>query len=78
MVTLGKRGSHASKTAAAYVRERDMVGKLFGDRRALPGNARAVIPELSSVSLGTTPPHVDRICSKCQTEKPRKAPASKK
>lgn len=30
MVTLGKRGDlHARRQAAAYVRERDMVGKLF-------------------------------------------------
>ena len=32
MITLGKRGDlHARRQAAAYVRERDMVGKLFGD-----------------------------------------------
>jgi large subunit ribosomal protein L17 len=32
MVTLGKRGDlHARRQAAAYVRERDMVGKLFGE-----------------------------------------------
>ncbi len=32
MISLGKRGDlHARRQAAAYVRERDMVGKLFGD-----------------------------------------------
>ena len=32
MITLGKRGDlHARRQAAAYVRERDMVGKLFGE-----------------------------------------------
>ena len=32
MITLGKRGDlHARRQAAAYVREREMVGKLFGD-----------------------------------------------
>ena len=32
MITLGKRGDlHARRQAAAYVRERDMVGKRFGD-----------------------------------------------
>ena len=32
MITLGKRGDlHARRRAAAYVREREMVGKLFGE-----------------------------------------------
>ena len=32
MITLGKRGDlHARRQAASYVREREMVGKLFGD-----------------------------------------------
>jgi len=32
MVTLGKRGDlHARRQAAAYVREREIVGKLFGE-----------------------------------------------
>jgi len=32
MITLGKRGDlHARRQAAAYVRERDVVGKLFGE-----------------------------------------------
>jgi large subunit ribosomal protein L17 len=32
MITLGKRGDlHARRHAAAYVREREMVGKLFGE-----------------------------------------------
>jgi large subunit ribosomal protein L17 len=32
MITLGKRGDlHARRQAAAYVRERQMVGKLFGE-----------------------------------------------
>jgi large subunit ribosomal protein L17 len=32
MITLGKRGDlHARRQAAAYIRERDMVGKLFGE-----------------------------------------------
>jgi large subunit ribosomal protein L17 len=32
MISLGKRGDlHARRQAAAYVRERDMVGKLFGE-----------------------------------------------
>ena len=32
MITLGKRGDlHARRQAAAYVREREMVGKLFGE-----------------------------------------------
>jgi large subunit ribosomal protein L17 len=32
MITLGKRGDlHARRQAAAYVRERDAVGKLFGE-----------------------------------------------
>jgi large subunit ribosomal protein L17 len=32
MITLGKRGDlHARRQAAAYVREREIVGKLFGE-----------------------------------------------
>ena len=32
MITLGKRGDlHARRQAASYVRERDVVGKLFGE-----------------------------------------------
>ena len=32
MITLGKRGGlHARRQAASYVRERDVVGKLFGE-----------------------------------------------
>ncbi len=32
MITLGKRGDlHARRQAAAFVRERDIVGKLFGE-----------------------------------------------
>jgi large subunit ribosomal protein L17 len=32
MITLGKRGDlHARRQAAAFVREREMVGKLFGE-----------------------------------------------
>jgi large subunit ribosomal protein L17 len=32
MITLGKRGDlHARRQAAAFVRERDVVGKLFGE-----------------------------------------------
>jgi large subunit ribosomal protein L17 len=32
MITLGKRGGlHARRQAAAYVREREVVGKLFGE-----------------------------------------------
>jgi large subunit ribosomal protein L17 len=32
MITLGKRGDlHARRQAAAYVREREVVGKLFGE-----------------------------------------------
>lgn len=32
MITLGKRGDlHARRQAASFVRERDIVGKLFGD-----------------------------------------------
>jgi large subunit ribosomal protein L17 len=35
MITLGKRGDlHARRQAAAFVRERDMVGKLFGELSA--------------------------------------------
>jgi large subunit ribosomal protein L17 len=35
MITLGKRGDlHARRQAAAYVREREMVGKLFGELSA--------------------------------------------
>jgi large subunit ribosomal protein L17 len=32
MITLGKRGDlHARRQAAAFIREREMVGKLFGE-----------------------------------------------
>ena len=35
MITLGKRGDlHARRQAAAYVREREIVGKLFGELSA--------------------------------------------
>ena len=35
MITLGKRGDlHARRLAASYVREREMVGKLFGELSA--------------------------------------------
>ncbi len=35
MITFGKRGDlHARRQAAAYVREREMVGKLFGELSA--------------------------------------------
>jgi large subunit ribosomal protein L17 len=48
MITLGKRGDlHARRQAASYVREREMVGKLFGElseryRERLGGYTRIV------------------------------------
>ena len=83
MVTLGKRGDlHARRQAAAYVRERDMVGKLFGElseryRERAGGYTRIV---KSGYPIGDNAPmSIIEFVRNAETEKPkRKAPASKK
>ena len=83
MVTLGKRGDlHARRQAAAYVRERDMVGKLFGElseryRERAGGYTRIV---KSGYRIGDNAPmSIIEFVRNAETEKPkRKAPASKK
>jgi len=83
MVTLGKRGDlHARRQAAAYVRERDMVGKLFGElseryKERTGGYTRIV---KSGYRIGDNAPmSVIEFVQNAEAEKPKKkAPASKK
>jgi large subunit ribosomal protein L17 len=83
MITLGKRGDlHARRQAAAYVRERDMVGKLFGDlseryKERAGGYTRIV---KSGYRAGDNAPmSIIEFVRNAEADKPKKkAPAPKK
>ena len=76
MISLGKRGDlHARRQAAAYVRERDMVGKLFGEiserfKERAGGYTRIV---KSGYRAGDNAPmSIIEFVQKAETEKPKK------
>ena len=76
MISLGKRGDlHARRQAAAYVRERDMVGKLFGEiserfKERAGGYTRIV---KSGYRAGDNAPmDIIEFGQKAYTEKPKK------
>jgi large subunit ribosomal protein L17 len=83
MITLGKRGDlHARRQAASYVRERDVVGKLFGEmseryKDRAGGYTRIV---KSGYRAGDNAPmSIIEFVRNAEVEKPRKkAPAPKK
>jgi large subunit ribosomal protein L17 len=76
MISLGKRGDlHARRQAAAYVRERDMVGKLFGEiserfKERAGGYTRIV---KSGYRAGDNAPmSIIEFVQKAEAEKPKK------
>ena len=83
MITLGKRGDlHARRQAASYVRERDVVGKLFGEmseryKDRAGGYTRIV---KSGYRAGDNAPmSIIEFVRNAEAEKPKKkAPAPKK
>jgi large subunit ribosomal protein L17 len=82
MITLGKRGDlHARRQAAAYVREREMVGKLFGDlseryKERAGGYTRIV---KSGYRAGDNAPmSIIEFVRNAEAEKPKKADKPKK
>jgi len=82
MITLGKRGDlHARRQAAAYVRERDMVGKLFGDlseryKERAGGYTRIV---KSGYRAGDNAPmSIIEFVRNAEADKPQKADKPKK
>lgn len=83
MITLGKRGDlHARRQAASYVRERDVVGKLFGElseryKERSGGYTRIV---KSGWRAGDNAPmSIIEFIQNVKVEKPKKkAPAPKK
>jgi large subunit ribosomal protein L17 len=83
MITLGKRGDlHARRQAAAYVRERDMVGKLFGDlsvryKERAGGYTRIV--KTGYRAGDNAPMSIIEFVRNAEADKPKKkAPAPKK
>jgi len=82
MITLGKRGDlHARRQAASYVRERDMVGKLFGDlseryKERAGGYTRIV---KSGYRAGDNAPmSIIEFVRNADTEKPKKKASAPK
>lgn len=82
MITLGKRGDlHARRQAAAYVRERDIVGKLFGEmseryKERTGGYTRIV---KSGYRAGDNAPmSIIEFVRNTEVEKPKKADKPKK
>ena len=83
MITLGKRGDlHARRQAASYVRERDVVGKLFGEmseryKDRAGGYTRIV---KSGYRAGDNAPmSIIEFVRNAEVDKPKKkAPAPKK
>ena len=82
MISLGKRGDlHARRQAAAYVRERDMVGKLFGEmseryKERAGGYTRIV---KSGYRAGDNAPiAIIEFIRNADAEKPKKADKTKK
>jgi large subunit ribosomal protein L17 len=82
MITLGKRGDlHARRQAAAYVREREVVGKLFGEmserfRERAGGYTRIV---KSGYRAGDNAPmSIVELVQSAGAEKPKKKAEPKK
>ncbi|MDP2839961.1 MAG: 50S ribosomal protein L17 [Syntrophales bacterium] len=82
MITLGKRGDlHARRQAAAYVRERDVVGKLFGEmseryKDRAGGYTRIV---KSGYRAGDNAPmSIIEFVRNAEAEKPRKKASAQK
>jgi large subunit ribosomal protein L17 len=83
MISLGKRGDlHARRQAAAYVRERDMVGKLFGEiseryKERAGGYTRIV--KAGYRAGDNAPMSIIEFVRNAEADKPKKkAPAPKK
>ncbi len=83
MITLGKRGDlHARRQAAAFVREREMVGKLFGElsdryRERAGGYTRIV--KMGYRAGDNAPMSIIEFVRDAEAEKvKKKAPAPKK
>ena len=82
MISLGKRGDlHARRQAAAYVREREMVGKLFGEmseryKERAGGYTRIV---KSGYRAGDNAPmSIIEFVQRPEAEKPKKKAAAPK
>jgi large subunit ribosomal protein L17 len=82
MITLGKRGDlHARRQAAAYVREREVVGKLFGEmseryKERAGGYTRIV---KSGYRAGDNAPmSIIEFVGHAEAEKPKKKAAAPK
>jgi large subunit ribosomal protein L17 len=82
MISLGKRGDlHARRQAAAYVREREVVGKLFGEmseryKERAGGYTRIV---KSGFRAGDNAPmSIIEFVRNPEADKPQKADKSKK
>jgi len=83
MITLGKRGDlHARRQAAAYVRDREMVGKLFGELSTRYQDRSGGYTRIVKTGYRTgdnAPMSIIEFVRDAETEKKKKkSPASKK
>jgi large subunit ribosomal protein L17 len=83
MITLGKRGDlHARRQAAAYVRDREMVGKLFGELSTRYRDRSGGYTRIVKTGYRTgdnAPMSIIEFVRDAETEKrKKKSPASKK
>ena len=83
MITLGKRGDlHARRQAAAYVRDREMVGKLFGELSTRYRDRSGGYTRIVKTGYRTgdnAPMSIIEFVRDAETEKrKKKPPASKK
>ena len=83
MITLGKRGDlHARRQAAAYVRDREMVGKLFGELSTRYRDRSGGYTRIVKTGYRTgdnAPMSIIEFVRDTETEKEKKkSPASKK
>jgi large subunit ribosomal protein L17 len=83
MITLGKRGDlHARRQAAAYVRDREMVGKLFGELSTRYRDRSGGYTRIVKTGYRTgdnAPMSIIEFVRDAKTEKEKKkSPASKK
>jgi large subunit ribosomal protein L17 len=82
MITLGKRGDlHARRQAASYLREREMVGKLFGEMseryKERPGGYTRIVK--SGYRAGDNAPmSIIEFVRNPEPEKPAKAAKPRK
>ena len=82
MITLGKRGDlHARRQAASYVRERDVVGKLFGemsDRYKDRAGGYTRIVKSGYRAGDNAPMSIIEFVRNAEAEKPRKKASAPK